>query len=128
MPISGSSNSIYDLTAAVSGSGYVSGEITSEVTVTGSVAEISTISGELSSTYTISGSVSETGTVTGTITVGGVTDYPEYEGPYEVVPTVEAQTLETAYTLLTDDVTVTAVPYYQVSNVSGDTVYIASEA
>jgi hypothetical protein len=50
-----------------------------------------------------------------------------YEGPYEVVPEVSPQTLPTEGKVMEDDLTVLGVPYYEVSNQFGDTVYIASE-
>lgn len=53
---------------------------------------------------------------------------PVYGGPYEAIPKVEAQTLHTAKKLMTDDVTVHGVPFYEVSNdQGGNTVYIAKE-
>lgn len=59
-----------------------------------------------------------------TVTVGA----KPYEGPYEVTPKVEAQTLATAEKLMREDVTVNKIPYYVVGNTSGgDTVYIAKE-
>ena len=42
-----------------------------------------------------------------------------YAGPYEVVPKTESQTLETADKLMTQDVTVQAIPFYRTSNQSG---------
>lgn len=49
-----------------------------------------------------------------------------YDGPYTVIPTVDEQKLETAQRILLEDVTVKAIPYYAVSNVSGGTtIYIA---
>ena len=39
----------------------------------------------------------------------------------------EEQTLPTEGKLMADDVTVFRVPYFETSNVSGETVYIASE-
>lgn len=55
-------------------------------------------------------------------------DKPTYDGAYEVTPSAhEAQTLETAGHIMEDDVTVKIIPFFQTSNVSGDTVYIASE-
>ena len=63
-------------------------------------------------------------TVTGTSS----NDVPVYDGPYEAIPKVEAQTLPTAKKLMTDDVTVHGVPFYEVSNdQGGNTVYIAKE-
>ena len=51
-----------------------------------------------------------------------------YEGPYDVTPKVTAQTLPTAKKLMRDDVSVRAIPYFDVSNpAGGNTVYIANE-
>lgn len=50
-----------------------------------------------------------------------------YAGPYEVTPHVDAQYLPTQRKLMSDDVTIRAIPYYETSNVSGVTVYIADE-
>lgn len=50
-----------------------------------------------------------------------------YEGPYEVTPTVDAQTLATKDKRMTDDLTVTAIPVYCTGNTSGgSTFYIAT--
>ena len=51
-----------------------------------------------------------------------------YEGEYTVIPKANEPTvLETAGKTLNKDVTVTKIPYYETSNPTGDTVYIASE-
>ena len=51
-----------------------------------------------------------------------------YEGPYDVTPKVTAQTLPTAKKLMREDVSVRAIPYFDVSNpAGGNTVYIANE-
>lgn len=55
-------------------------------------------------------------------------DADPYTGSYEVTPKVEAQTMPTAQKLMTQDVTIKAIPIYNVSNNSGgSTVYIAKE-
>ena len=60
-----------------------------------------------------------------------VTEYNDadpYTGSYEVTPKVDAQTLSTAKKLMTEDLTVKAIPFFDVSNNSGGrTVYIAKE-
>ena len=62
------------------------------------------------------------------VTRTSASDVPVYDGPYEAIPKVEAQTLPTAKKLMTDDVTVHGVPFYEVSNdQGGNTVYIAKE-
>ena len=51
-----------------------------------------------------------------------------FSGPYNVVPKVNAQTLEKADKYMTQDVSVDAVPFYSVSNqYGGNSVYIAKE-
>ena len=51
-----------------------------------------------------------------------------YEGPYDVTPKVTAQTLPTAKKLMQEDVSVRAIPYFDVSNpAGGNTIYIAKE-
>ena len=63
-----------------------------------------------------------------TVTRTASNDVPVYDGPYEAIPKVEAQTLPTAKKMMTDDVTVHGVPFYEVRNdQGGNTVYIAKE-
>lgn len=56
------------------------------------------------------------------------TDADEYEGPYDVVPRLAAQSLATAQKLMLDDVTVEGIPSYRTTNVGGGyTVVIAQD-
>lgn len=62
----------------------------------------------------------------------GVTEQPPdaeiYTGQYNVTPKPEAQSLNTAQKLMTDDVTIKSIPYYDVSNTAGGrTVFIGKE-
>ena len=51
-----------------------------------------------------------------------------YSGSYEITPTVDGGTLETAQKLMSDDLKVNAIPFYEVGNTAGgNTVYIADE-
>lgn len=53
---------------------------------------------------------------------------PTYDGSYVIIPKAgEDQILPTDGKKMTDDLTVTKVPYFETSNEYGDTVYIASE-
>ena len=53
---------------------------------------------------------------------------PDYEGEYSVVPKISSFTLPTKDRSMTDDLTITQVPYEQVENPSGgDTVIIGFE-
>ena len=49
----------------------------------------------------------------------------EYEGPYDVIPKVDAQQLPTKNKLMNSNVTVWGIPYEEVSNLYGTTVTIA---
>ena len=50
-----------------------------------------------------------------------------YTGEYVVTPKVDQQTMPTRNKQMLDDVTVRSIPYYETSNASGTTVYIAAE-
>ena len=51
-----------------------------------------------------------------------------YEGEYTVTPKINAQTLPTKEKIMFEDVTIKAIPYYEVSNNNGgSTVFIAKE-
>ena len=60
-----------------------------------------------------------------------VTEYlggEPYEGDYIVTPKVNEQTMPTKDKVMTEDVTIKSIPFYNVSNTSGgSTVYIANE-
>lgn len=50
---------------------------------------------------------------------GNVSRYPAYDGPYEMTPRTEAQTLNTAYQVMQRDVILHEIPYYETTNLSG---------
>lgn len=55
-------------------------------------------------------------------------DGPTYGGPYDVVPRLERQTLQTADKLMSHDVAVEGIPNYRTTNQSGGyTVVIAQD-
>lgn len=63
-----------------------------------------------------------------TIIVPVYKDAPPYEGEYDVTPKVSEQKLPTAKKLLSKDVTIKEIPYFEVSNESGgNTVFIGNE-
>ena len=45
--------------------------------------------------------------------------YPEYKGFTEVTPQVIGQTLPTQNTLVKQDITIAAIPYYETTNLKG---------
>ena len=52
-------------------------------------------------------------------TVAKAPDVEYYEGEYAVTPSVKAQTLQTAYKMLEENLVVLEIPYAEVSNNSG---------
>jgi hypothetical protein len=77
----------------------------------------------------IRGTISGESTLSGTLSAATGQDYDIYSGEYEIIPDVEdEQTLETAHKLLTDNIVVAKVPYFETSNDSnGNTAYIGKE-
>lgn len=77
----------------------------------------------------VSGSISGESALTGTLSVATGGDYEVYSGEYEVVPlTNSEQILKTASKLLSRDVVIAKVPYFETSNDSnGKTAYIGKE-
>lgn len=53
--------------------------------------------------------------------------YPIYTGATEVTPKVTDQYLYTSGKAMSTDIHILEVPYYETTNVSGTTVYIANE-
>lgn len=97
-------------------------------TLTGLISPECTLSGKLSVTGGLSGELSVIGGLSGELSVMTEKKYDEYYGDYEVVPAAfNTQTLETANKVLRDDILVKEVPFFETSNDSGVTVYIARE-
>ena len=94
------------------------GVIQAEDTLIGAVSKGSEIKGRLDTQSTLVGSVGFP-----------KCDYPlAYEGEYDVIPKAYTmQTLDTNGKYMEDDVRVHEIPYFETSNVSGTTVYIADE-
>lgn len=86
--------------------------------------------GSISACSTLSGRLSCVGGLSGSLSVSPSSgDHETYNGEYSVVPKAFAsQTLETAGKLMTKNVTVLEVPYFETDNeADGKTVYIAKE-
>ena len=67
-----------------------------------------------------------TGTIgNGIVKVDGSTD--PFLGEYEVTPKVDAQTMPCAGKKMLKDVDIKAIPFFETSNETGTTVYIAAE-
>ena len=64
------------------------------------------------------------GSVPGTLEFHYADTAPEYRGDYEVTPTLDTQTMETAGKLMREDMTIKPIPLARVSNNSGGTTVI----
>ena len=79
-------------------------------------------------TLLTAGKYCEDNIVVNAVSNGGSADVETYEGVYEVTPKTEAQTLETANKFLENNISVFAIPYFDVSNTAGGrTIYIGRE-
>lgn len=52
------------------------------------------------------------------------TSAPPYTGSYDIIPSVEEQILNTRNRLLSDDLSIKEIPYFETSNPYGETIYI----
>ena len=77
------------------------------------------LSGEISSPQELSGKLEAVESLVGKISVEVSKD--PYDGPYVVEPRKMEQILETSDKTMTDDVTVRAISYIEVGNLSGGT-------
>ena len=96
----------------------------------GDVRTRATLEGEIKAKAAITGDISSK-CIIGDVIVGRVIIKKEeadpYDGDYIVTPSVNSQTLETANKKMLNDVQVKAIPYYDVSNEYGRTIYIGGE-
>lgn len=87
-----------------------------------------TLSGVIGNGGEIQGKVQDAGVLIGEVGFPKCI-YPDiYDGTYDVIPKAhELQTLDTNGKTMEDDVRVHEIPYFETSNTSGITVYIANE-
>ena len=86
------------------------------------------ITGDVSVVDEINAIVASNEIITATIFLPEYSGGEEYEGAYQVTPSAHNPIiLETEGKMMRDDVTVFKIPYFETSNITGKTVYIASE-
>ena len=116
-----------NITATISDHGILSGVLRSQ-SIACTISDAITIDGMISNTVQISADMSGAVGLSADITIPDQTGGVPYEGDYTVTPKAhEATILPTTGKTMTNDVTVIEIPYYETSNVSGSTVYIANE-
>lgn len=78
--------------------------------------------GEIEPIFELIGIVRTSFGLTGKVQI--LSEHETYDGNYRVRPTGDEQRLLTSDKLMTDDVIVESIPYYEVSNTSGGTTAI----
>ena len=82
-----------------------------------------TLIGKISSRNAILlGKIQSNMTLNGKVTISSGHEY--FNGDYEVIPKIESQSLETKDKLMSKDVLIKSIPYYEVSNPAGGTTFI----
>lgn len=91
--------------------------------LTGSIiAQEGTLVGIIKPSGSLSGSIRPNANLIGRVAMS--VDHEYYIGEYDVTPKIKSQVLETRDKLMSDDVTVRAIPFYEVSNPQGGTTFI----
>lgn len=90
----------------------------------GSISALGTLAGAVSAEASLSGKLSSGGGLSGSISIALA-----YDGSYTIVPDAfETQTLPTRNRILSEDVVVREVPFYEAGNDSdGMTAYIGKD-
>lgn len=68
------------------------------------------LTGTLTGAQTITGALSAPQSIEGELTIPSAILPPSYEGPIEVTPSGEGQTLDTANLYMTDNITINPIP------------------
>lgn len=91
--------------------------------LTGSIiAQEGTLVGIIKPSGSLSGSIRPNANLIGRVAMS--VDHEYYIGEYDVTPKIKSQVLETRDKLMSDDVTVRAISFYEVSNPQGGTTFI----
>lgn len=102
-------------------------QVKNSTVLIGELGTKASIVGDIESGATILGDIS-TRCIIGEVEVAPIsiiqTDAEQYDGNYEVTPTSQQQTLQTKDRLMNDDIEIKPIPYYDVSNEFGRTIYI----
>ncbi len=142
-----STDNTSELKGTILGIAGLSGKTTEESKLQGKVTiskEIGELKGTILSTSNLIGKTVEESKLQGIISIpketskdfklqGTITlpreinlkDY--YDGPYEVIPKIISQIMNTEDKVMKENLVVSAIPYFETSNLTGKTVYIGGE-
>ena len=98
------------------------------LSVSVNIVTFDSISCKIDDVPQIQGSITTTDVITANLQIPDAMPIDIYDGQYEIDPKAHAATiLNTSGRMLLKDVTIRKIPYFETSNLSGYTVYIASE-
>lgn len=99
----------------------------SNTNIFGALSGSGQMSGTLSSSGQMSGTINVSGNIQAGISAASGGVFQMYNGSYDITPSVDSQTLATKDKLMSNNMVVEGIPYYETSNDYGYTVYIGSE-
>ena len=85
-----------------------------------------TIKGVIYTSGELKGRINTNNSITAIIDTESISR-PNYDGDYTIIPSIIEQTLETNNKVMTDNLNIKQIPYFQTSNQYGDTIYIGKE-
>lgn len=85
-----------------------------------------TIKGVIYTSGELKGRINNNNSMTAIIDIESISR-PNYDGDYTIIPSINEQTLETKNKVMTDNLNIKQIPYFQTSNQYGDTIYIGKE-
>lgn len=91
----------------------------------GNLTDALDIKGNLQTSVDIKGSLTTNTNISGKLLLGSDVN-TTYSGTYEITPSTEEQTLNTNNKILIGNLHINEIPYQEVPNEYGDTVYIGS--
>lgn len=120
--------SVANITATLNEEDVLSGSLVDSHGIACSLSESPIVNGIMSISEVFNVNLSGAESLSADITLPKQVGGDPYQGSYVVTPKANSQTvLETKGKTMSDDVTVVEIPYYETSNISGSTVYIANE-
>ena len=113
----------------------IQGQMNSKGLLKGTITSVSQLKGFLNSSQSLQGRINTARELTGEINsivplegkISSSIAPAPYTDDYSITPHIYPQILQTKDKLMLENVEVLAIPYYQTSNPTGDTVYIGGE-
>lgn len=92
------------------------------------ITQLHDIIGSINTTCELVGTLSSsTCELVGEVSKASSAGYDTYKGDYEIVPKITSQTIYTEDKIMTENLSINPIPYYEVSNNSGQTIIIGGQ-